>query len=829
MLARAASERIVALAATALGRRPAGGVRQIFGVDDLPPVARRLVLLATALVIAAVGAGAALTLYRAATERAAIEQHVAMLARFTAHSIDREYAAAEALLTTLSVSPTLRSGDFATFYRIASEVPKPAGSQIVLADLTGRQLVNTIRPFGFPHEAPSEQWKVLLAGIAAHNGPVPFNLFYGRLRQEWVVGLGLPVVAGDSVRGVLTIVIPSPALMQILDEHRRPADWPAMIVDGLGQTIAYSRGTERHTAQPGPADLAAGMTSADFGTFAAHLRDGSTLHVAYARSISSGWIAIIAVPFATLSSPLRTNAALLAIGGAVLLLLAVGAALLVGRGITRPVEQQLRLSDERFQAMANTTPAMLFMAGPDGSVEYANDRFYETTGTERVPDGTLVPWRHLVHPDDLGPLEAAGARCLATSEPFEGEFRLLGRDGAFRWYAGRSTPLRDADGKVTQWFSAAIDIDALRTARELLQSTMDALSARVVILDERGRIMAVNAAWRLQARESRVGGAEAGLGAEYQELCAEAGWALPEGAPVARGLRAVTDGKKESFRMEYACGDGTSLRWFQLRVSRFGSSDGLRLVLAHEDITEIQLSAVALQQVSDRLISSQDEERRRIARELHDSTAQTLAAGAMLTDRLASVRTLARDVPSLATELGSLLRQALDEIRSFSFLLHPPMLDKGGLSIAVRSYASGFGKRCGIDVVVDVPSSLEVIPREIESALFRVVQEGLANIHRHADASRAVVRLRPEGTRIVLEIEDDGKGFRVDPDDSGSSSLGVGIPGMRARLRQFGGGLDVRSSPRGTSVRAIIPLSAPPTTARRRHRRLTAALHSRSG
>src|SRR6476620_3505730 len=112
-----------------------------------------------------------------------------------------------------------------------------------------------------------------------------------------------------------------------------------MVVDGLGQTIAYSRGTERHTAQPGPADLAAGIAAADFGTFAARLRDGVPLHVAYARSQSSGWIAIVAVPLATLNSPLRTNAALVGIGGAFLLLSAVGAALLVGRGITRPVEQ----------------------------------------------------------------------------------------------------------------------------------------------------------------------------------------------------------------------------------------------------------------------------------------------------------------------------------------------------------------------------------------------------------------------------------------------------------------------------------------------------------
>ena len=150
-------------------------------------------------------------------------------------------------------------------------------------------------------------------------------------------------------------------------------------------------------------------------------------------------------------------------------------------------------------------------------------------------------------------------------------------------------------------------------------------------------------------------------------------------------------------------------------------------------------------------------------------------------------------------------------IRTLSYLLHPPFLDEAGLVSAVRWYAEGFAGRSGVKVDLDLPAAFRRLPQDVETALFRVVQEALINIHRHAASPSALIRLRNGTSGLTLEIEDHGRG--MPPElmaqlPSGGGALGVGVAGMRERLQQLGGTLEIESGERGTVVRARVPVAA---------------------
>lgn len=214
---------------------------------------------------------------------------------------------------------------------------------------------------------------------------------------------------------------------------------------------------------------------------------------------------------------------------------------------------------------------------------------------------------------------------------------------------------------------------------------------------------------------------------------------------------------------------------------------------------KLQESQKQLQVLSARLMTLQDEERRRIARELHDSTAQALSALEMNTSLLEATAT-GEKARRLAAETASISRQVCQELRNISYLLHPPLLEEEGLAFAIRWFADGFTKRNNIPVFLDLPENFPRLGPEVETALFRIVQEALSNIYRHAGATKAWITLQrmPEGD-VSLEIRDNGEGL---PEGfSFAKSAGVGLAGMRERMKQLGGGLEVDSSPYGVSVR----------------------------
>ena len=218
----------------------------------------------------------------------------------------------------------------------------------------------------------------------------------------------------------------------------------------------------------------------------------------------------------------------------------------------------------------------------------------------------------------------------------------------------------------------------------------------------------------------------------------------------------------------------------------------------------IEQRASVLSHLSARLLSLQDVERRRIARELHDSLGQYLVALKLNMD-------MVRQSPTrqdLWIEVDQLMQRCIAEVRTLSYLLHPPTMDAAGFVSATRWFVEGYGQRSGVKVTLDTPEDFGRLPDAIELALFRVLQEALANVHRHSGASEAHVLVRQNNNQVVLEVRDNGRGLPEDIlrqfDDTGVGT-GVGLGGIRERARELGGKLTLQSDSSGTLLSIVIP------------------------
>jgi len=216
----------------------------------------------------------------------------------------------------------------------------------------------------------------------------------------------------------------------------------------------------------------------------------------------------------------------------------------------------------------------------------------------------------------------------------------------------------------------------------------------------------------------------------------------------------------------------------------------------------------SLRELSIRVLQTQDDERRNIARNLHDSVGQLLAALKMNNALVAAEASkLTTKGAKAVRENDALTDEILKSVRTISHLLHPPLLDEAGLPSALRWYVEEFGERSGISVKLDCPPMLDRLAPELETAIFRIVQESLGNIHRHSGSSTALVHLEVNRDQVFLEIKDEGQGIPVERQREMKMGVrgGVGIRGMQERVTRFGGELNIQSGEHGSTVRAVVP------------------------
>jgi signal transduction histidine kinase len=497
--------------------------------------------------------------------------------------------------------------------------------------------------------------------------------------------------------------------------------------------------------------------------------------------------------------------------------------------ITEPHPAEAVLREAVLRQILEVVPIAAYVCDTSGMILGYNNRAAELWGRNpklgdsaqrycgslrlSSPDGELVP-------HETSPMAAV----LRTGiESRDLEVVIERPDGSFITALVNIAPLRDDEGNLTGAVNCFQDItdrkraeEALRQSERLLRLVLDAIPVGVALVDVSGDIVLSNPAsqriWSGSIRSGRE---------RYAQTKA---WWHATGRRVAPGewasVRAVVAGETSVNEVvDIEAFDGTRkviqnsavpIRDVDERVTG--------AVVVNEDISarttaerQLKGSYDQMRALTGHLLRAQDDERRRIARMLHETTAQDLAALKMLLARVdRTADRLSDSERSALTESMSLAEQSMTAIRTLSYLLHPPFLDETGLLSALRWYAAGFAERSGIRLELDLPEHLERLRLETETALFRIVQESLTNIHRHAESETAHIRLHRDAGTLVLEIEDRGHGIPTASlmgIASGRGLVGVGIAGMSERIEQLGGHLEIESGDHGTIVRVRLALA----------------------
>jgi PAS domain S-box-containing protein len=353
--------------------------------------------------------------------------------------------------------------------------------------------------------------------------------------------------------------------------------------------------------------------------------------------------------------------------------------------------------------------------------------------------------------------------------------------------------------------------DALRASEERFRTVVQSLHVGIVLMGPEADILFANQAasqmFNMQVEEALgKNSSELGLTALYED-----GTEMPFAMRPAS--RALETGKPiHNEVMGWRRGATDEILWILGEVIPLFEGDGqlYMLVSSFSDITKRKQTEEALHELSTRLLQLQDEERRRMGRELHDSLAQSVLAVNLNLAQIARATTpLDERAQRAMFEARRVLQEMSKEIRTLSYLLHPPVLDELGLASAIEEYAGGFSERSGIQLEVDLQPGFGRLSQEAETALFRIVQESLSNIQRHSGSATAKIRLRVDEQGVELIVSDSGRGMdrkTIERSRRTRTRLGVGILGMRERMAQLGGKLEVESDASGTRVRAAVPL-----------------------
>ena len=403
------------------------------------------------------------------------------------------------------------------------------------------------------------------------------------------------------------------------------------------------------------------------------------------------------------------------------------------------------------------------------------------------------------------------------------------KDGSRFWADVTITAVRDESGKLVGFGKVTRDLTERRNAEIALQRSeqrsrlfVEAVQDYAIfMLDPEGYV----STWNVGAERIKGYKASEIIGQHFSKFYPDED--VKSGKPQRELVIAATEGRveDEGWRVRK---DG-SVFWANVIITAVRDSAGKLLGFSKvtRDFTErvktrhaleeserkLKVSEKSLRELSLHLLRTQDEERRLIGREMHDSLGQYLSVLKMKVDALGAVCRENTHLQDQLHECAMLVDQCVTEVRTVSYLMYPPMLEELGLKSAIHWYLEGFEKRSGIAVHFEADPDFERLPRDAELVLFRVLQEALTNVHKHSGSPSARIHLSRSNGAAILEVSDKGKGVPAAVlEKSGrdwTGSLGVGLRGMSERLRQLGGMLDLESGPRGTQLRASVPLSEP--------------------
>src|SRR6266849_4005120 len=456
--------------------------------------------------------------------------------------------------------------------------------------------------------------------------------------------------------------------------------------------------------------------------------------------------------------------------------------------------------EERMRLIIDTIPTMAWSLRPDGTVDFVNKRWLVYTGIpfeEELKDPTRP-----VHPQNLPRAIEKWLADMAAGQPSEDEMRLQRADGEYRWFLVRTAPLRDEHGNVIKWYGISIDIEDRKRVERQSLALIDAIPQQIWSGPPDGTLDYCNERWRsymgIGLAELQGHGWQSMLHPEDRDRVLKA-W-----------HEAVVNGTPYEQEERHRGADGT-YRWFLARGVPLRDAEGgiVRWYGTNTDIEDRKRAEQELRRLSGQLLRSQDEDRQRIALDLHDSTGQDIVALATMLGQLrGSIPSGARKSRNLLSQCKVLADRCIREVRTLSYVLHPPVLDEAGLGDAIRDYVDGFTKRSGIHVELELSPRLERMARDVELALFRVVQESLTNIQRHSGSQRAKIGIQ-RNSDLTLEISDHTRGASASMPSGKEETrfkVGVGISSMQERVKLIGGRLEIDSSSHGTTVRVTIPL-----------------------
>lgn len=789
--------------------------------------------------------------------RAQVTENMLEVARFLSMNVDRELASIQAALTGLATSPCFAAGDLAGIHRQTRELLRHyPDADIILADAGGQQLVNSYLPFGAA--LPKRSIPETVRRVFDTGKPVVSDVFFGALTGRSMISVDIPVFRDGRVVYDLSMTLPTSRLTAILSQYRLPAGRFGAILDSRGALAARTRFQERFVGKKPASELLDTIAASREGVVSMVNFEGIRVFSAFSRSEISNWAVVIGVPSAHVLSNVYRWLGWAITGTLLLSLTGIGLALRIGRTISGPIqtvrtmaallghnqplagvertglkeadevalaliqsselsrirleernsaEALLQRSERRYRTVVGDQTETICRYHPDGSICFVNEVYCKLFG-RNAEDMVGKRWYPVVLREDLPAVEAQ-LRALTSAHPVVTvENRVFTVSGEIRWMQFVNRGTFDDQGRLVEVQSVGRDItqrkqveNELRESRKLLQAIFDGTEEAIFVKDLSGRcILANQALLRLLGKgEGEVVGKTTCQVHPDPETVA---------AIVARENDVMTLGKEVTAEEYIITALGRRLLCTTKLPRRAADGRIIGLIGITRDITERKRAEQDLRDYARRLVDTEEMLRKAIAGELHDEIGRDLTVLGITLSIIDSQFPREAD-HALRARVGDsarLVESVSRTVRDIMANLRPPVLDDYGLLAALRWHGDLFSKRTGIAVSVLANEPVPRLPVDRELALFRIAQEALTNVAKHAAAREVIISLRHEGGYVALSVVDDGKGIHDVNISQGRRHSGWGMTIMRERAELAGGALRVESEP-GQGVAVVVEIS----------------------